>query len=54
MGPSLLVRPVLAPAVTHVDTLLPRGTRWYNALTGDEVPALPTGTRTKLKVGLRG
>ena len=52
VGPSMLVRPVLAPAVTHVDALLPHGTRWYNALTGDEMPALPTGTRAKLKVGL--
>lgn len=34
LGPGLLVRPVLTAGATTVDTLLPKGSRWYDALSG--------------------
>jgi alpha-glucosidase (family GH31 glycosyl hydrolase) len=34
LGPGLLVRPVLAAGAQTVDTLLPRGARWYESLSG--------------------
>lgn len=37
LGPALLVAPVLAPGVDHVDLLLPREARWFEAVSGEEM-----------------
>eukprot|EP00798_Chlamydomonas_sp_ICE-L_P002759 gene2759-12630_t len=38
LGPGLLVKPVIAEGVTHVTTLLPASSRWYDFTTGREMP----------------
>lgn len=48
-GPSVLVRPVIVSGASSVDTLLPKGARWYCAHSGVE-QQMSSGKAVKLQV----
>ncbi|GBF95413.1 glucan 1,3-alpha-glucosidase-like [Raphidocelis subcapitata] len=54
LGPALLVAPVLAAGVDHVDAPLPRESQWYESVSGQAMRAAPpaAGADQAVRVGV--